>query len=337
MTSTLDGYTYDFHTEPRYSPISGKAMTQLTVGLPGGGCKYWIKTRGRGCLFCGFPGLTRRLNLGDGKEDFFGGWRLPAELLERMYLNAVESSSGYDKLAIFNGGSFFVDSELPPEFRKTVLEDASNRPQIEQVMVESRPEYLSAEVLDEAGPVLRAGKDFVIGIGVESLSEHVRNKLLVKGMRRTEIETSFKLMKERGIKIFAYAFVKAPGLSEKQAIEDALTTLSYLTDLGADEIALSCAFVPPDTPLEARYQNGEFRPPWLWSVLHILKQAQENGWPVSVGGFDDNPTPVAISSNCGDCDGEIMKSIDAFRSAGLPTSDLKATCSCHDQWQELVA
>lgn len=336
MTHILDGYTYDYSLAQRYSPIARRPMRQLTLAIPGGGCKYWIKTRGKGCTFCGFPGLTRMLNLGEGHEDFFGGWRLDATTFERMYRNAIEHGSSADKLAIFNGGSFFVDSEIPPEFRRAALADASGRAHLRQIMVESRPEYLTPAALDEAEPVLAAGKDFVIGLGVESAADRVRNKLLKKGMHRSDIERSFKLMKERGVKVFAYAFLKAPGLGEREALADARETLAYLTDLGADEIALSCAFVPPGTPLEADYAAGGFRPPWLWTVLQIIDDARAHGWPLSVGGFEDNPPPVAIASNCPSCDRAVMQRIDRFRSTGAIIGEAPS-CECRAVWHDLVA
>ncbi len=163
MTYMLEGYTYDYSVGERYSPIAGRTLRQLTLAVPGGGCKYWLKTRGQGCTFCGFPGLTRRLNLGDGRDDYFGGWRLDARIFEGMYRSAIENAEAADKLALFNGGSFFVDGELPPEFRHRFIADASRRPGLVQIMVESRPEYVTPAALDEAAPILGAGRDFADG------------------------------------------------------------------------------------------------------------------------------------------------------------------------------
>ena len=132
------------------------------------------------------------------------------------------------------------------------------------------------------------------------------------------------------------AFLKAPGLTEKEALADARETLAYLTDLGADEIALSCAFVPPGTPLEARYRAGEFRPPWLSTVLQVIEDARQNRWPLTVGGFDDNPPPVAISSNCGVCDRASLDRIDGFRRTGKLTG-VDRGCACRDRWRKLLA
>ncbi len=336
MTYTVDGFTFDYHVEERYSPIARAPLRQLTLAVPGGGCKYWLQTRGQGCTFCGFPGLTRLLNLGEGHETRFDGWRLDAAIFGRMYAEAIAHAGDADKLTMFNGGSFFVDSELPPEFRRSVIADASRRGNLRQIMVESRPEYVTPAALDEAQPILAAGQDFIVGMGVESSSDRVRNKLLKKGMHRSAIEAAFRLMQARGVKVFAYAFLKAPGLSENEALADARATLAYLADLGADEIALSCAFVPPGTPLEAQFRAGEFRPPWLWTVLQIIEDAKANGWPLSVGGFDDNPPPVAIASNCGACDRAVLDDIDGFRRTGrLPAA--ATDCTCRASWRNLVA
>jgi len=334
MTYTIDGYTYAYDVSQRYSPIYKRAVSQLTFAIPGGGCKFWIQTRGRGCTFCGFPGLTRKLTLGDGNDDNYEGWRLSSDIFEKMYQTAMANSEPAEKLAVFNGGSFFVDSELPPDFRTALLEDAASRPGVRQIMVKSRPEYISADALDEAEPVLAAEKHFMVGIGVESADDRVRNKLLAKGMKRAEIERAIRLMKERSIQVFAYAFLKAPGLSERDALQDARDTLAFLTDLGVDEIALSCAFVPPGTPLEAKYHAGAFRPPWLWTVRQIIEDAEAQGWPLSVGGFDDNPPPIAIARNCGRCDTLVLDCIDQFRTSGHIAP--APSCGCRQAWSQDV-
>jgi len=334
MTYTLGGHTFDYSSETRYSPVYEQTVRQLTLAIPGGGCQFWIKTRGKGCTFCGFPGLTRHLNLGEGHEDFFGGWQLSTDILLRMYQTALDSDASCNKLAIFNGGSFFVDSEVAPNFRQYVYKDVAQRSNIKLLMVESRPEYIKPSHLDEALPVLEAGKDFMVGIGVESADDRVRNKLLAKGMHKKDIESAIRLLQSRGAKVFAYAFLKAPGLSEKEARIDAINTLNYLTNIGVDEIALSCAFVPPNTPLEQRFLAGEFRPPWLWTILEVLEKAGKFHWPLSVGGFNDNPKPVAIAQNCGACNERIMSVIDRFREVGKFSKPQH--CSCYTTWETNV-
>lgn len=329
MAHIVDGTPYDFETDRRYSPVYGKTINQRTVFIPGGGCKFWLQTGGKGCPFCGFPGLTRLVVLGEGQENNFEGWLLQTSTFKKMHASATQDLTDIDKVAIFNGGSFFVDEEVPADFRKFALQDLGKRSGLQQVMVESRPSYLRHDCLSEAKAWLN-GKDLMVGIGLESVNASTRNKLLKKGMSLHDFEGSVAMMQSIGVQVFVYVFLKAPGLSEGEAIEDAIATMDYLASMGVDEMALSCAFVPPNTPIEALYNAGEFRPPWLWSVMKIVKYAAEKGYPLSIGGFDDNPTPIAVAHNCEVCTKSAMQEVDLARVNG--TGEFTVECGCEGGW-----
>ena len=125
-------------------------------------------------------------------------------------------------------------------------------------------------------------------------------------------------------------------MTEAQALRERLNTLAYLNNLGVDEIALSCAFVPPGTNLETQFNAGQFRPPWLWSIIEIIKAAKENSWPLSVGGFEDTPPPVATPNNCPSCDEHILQQIENHRLTNNTQQISSLTCQCKEQWQTQV-
>lgn len=330
MTNVHKGFPFECEVIDRYSPIYKTKIKQLTLSIPGGGCKRWLDTKGRCCPFCGFPGLIRRLLKGVDSQENYEGWLLESSVFEGMYDKTLQEYQNFNKLAVFNGGSFFFDTEIPSDFRKKLYKDFSCHPVATQLMVESIPEGVTEEALEEAKTRL-GDKEFMIGIGLESSNNKVRNKILRKATSLKVFEKSVQLMQSFGVQVFVYVFLKGPGMSEKEAYEDVLQTMTYLNDLGVDEMALSCAFIPPNTPIEKLYNNGEFRPPWLWTILKIMAQAKENGWPLSVGGFEDQPPPVAIAGNCDKCDPGILQTIDDYRTNGM-FPRIQSTCSCKTQW-----
>jgi len=334
--TTSNGTQYHYQTDNRYAPVYGKSIRRLVQFFPGMGCVPFLKTEGTCCTFCRLPHATRHAVLGEGYDDHFESWIVGAGDLREMFDKSLEESGEIDNITLFNGGSFLTDREIPAEFRQYVYRGIAAHPTARQLMIESRPEFVREKTLAEALDII-GEKNLMVGIGLESSDDFVRNKLLKKFIGKKSFTDSVRLMQNMGVQIFVYTFLKAPGLSERESLDDVLRTIQFLVDLGVDEIALSCAFVPPGGQLEELYKRGEFRPPWLWTILEVIKQAHNKNWPLTVGGFEDFPPPIAVSQNCGSCDSEIFQFLDHYRAdgAGLGQSDL--SCTCHDEWRLLMA
>lgn len=331
MTHSIQGYPFDYTNKLKYSPIYQQSINQRTLIIPGGGCVYYRANKGDVCPFCAFPPFSRYVIKGDNHEDYFDSWALTDDIYKEMFDQALSDQIAFEKLAVFNGGSFFPNSELPNGFQEYVYKEVAQRADIKQLMVEAYPTFISQKKLIQAKEIL-GSTDLMVGIGFESLNEKVRNQYLKKRIDLNQFEEKIKLMQRLGVQVFIYAFLKAPQLTEGQALNETLNTLAYLHNLGVDEIALSCAFVPPGTDLEAQFNAGQFRPPWLWSIIEIIKAAEKNHWPLSVGGFEDTPPPVAAPSNCPSCDDQVLSHIENHR-LDNSTSHLSALqCQCKDEW-----
>jgi len=334
MSKTVQSFPYDFTTDLRYSPVYQQKIQQRTLIIPGGGCAYYRAKKGDVCPFCAFPDFSRFVIKGEGHEQDFTPWTLNADIYQQMYDSAVSASGEYQKLAVFNGGSFFPSPEIPAQTQRYIYEDAAQRENIRQLMVEAYPNYIAKAKLLEARTILGA-TDLMVAVGFESISEKVRNNFLKKRIELGLFEKKVALMQDLGVQVFIYAFLKAPQLSERQAIDETLATLEYLHNLGVDEIALSCAFVPPATVLETQYNKGEFRPPWLWSILEIMQQAKINHWPLTIGGFEDTPPPVAGPNNCPECDSKVNSFIAEYRLQGKNLAT-QPSCHCQQKWRETL-
>ena len=334
MTNTIQGYPYDFTTNLRYSPVYNQQIQQRTLIIPGGGCAYYRAKKGDVCPFCAFPDFSRYVIKGAGHEKDFSPWTLSADIYQQMYNSAVSAPGEFQKLAVFNGGSFFPSPEIPATTQRYIYENVAKRDNIRQLMVEAYPSYIAKSKLIEARAILGT-TDLMVAVGFESISDKVRNSYLKKRIDLALFEKKVAMMQDLGVQVFIYAFLKAPQLSERQAIDEALATLEYLHNLGVDEIALSCAFVPPGTALETQYNNGEFRPPWLWSIVEIMQQARLYGWPLSIGGFEDTPPPVAGPNNCPDCDKQVNEFIAGYRLLG-ETPLVQPSCHCRHEWRETL-
>lgn len=332
MALYIDDYPCDKQDDIKYSPSLAVPVRQRTILLPGGGCSYFRAMKGDACTFCAFPEFTREAIKGSGHNNFFGSWKLKAQTYKNMFDHLMTDSEDVDRIAIFNGGSFFPDAELPTEFQDYVYTKTHQHNNAKQLFVEAYPRFISQRSL-ERGVELLEEKELMVAIGFESHDDTVRNVMLKKGIDIKLFEKKIKLMQALGIKTSIYVFLKAPELTERQAHDEVISTLQYLSDLGIDEMVLSCAFVPEGTKLEKMFTAGQFRPPWLWSILSIMRHAEKLNWPLVVGGFDDTPPPIAGPSNCEKCNQLILGKIQDHRETGLMEDIHHSNCNCSVLWK----
>lgn len=334
MYTTPTGVQYAFDRDQRFSPAAGKTEDRLIQFFPGMGCRIWLQTEGECCSFCNIPAATRFAVLGPDSEGNFKGWTVDHADYRHMFHHSLEDAEGITNLTLFNGGSFLTDREVPRAFRHDVYRTVAAHPTIERLTVESRPEFMAEAELDEAGDML-GGKQFQIAIGLESANDKIRNDNLKKFMGRPGFERAVQRVQNRGMEVSAYVFLKAPGLTEAEALQDVLDSCAYLADLGVAEIMLSCAFIPMGSYLEELYRAGAFRPPWLWTILEVEAEARRRGWPLAIGGFHDFPPPIAISENCDRCNDDVYAALDFHRQFGrLPKRTM--TCSCKGRWARVM-
>ncbi|MFY0596297.1 MAG: hypothetical protein JXQ85_07700 [Cognatishimia sp.] len=335
MFQTQNGITYGYDIEVKYDPILKARVKRLLQLFPGMGCVPWLRTKAACCPFCRLPAGTRLAVLGEGHEAHFDPWEISDADYVEMIDQSFAAARDVETVACFNGGSFLTDREIPKTARSYLYNQVARHPTAKGLLIESRPEFIQDDMLAEAEAQL-GGKALTVAIGLESTTDQVRNGPLAKFIGRKSFLSAVKRLQDRGHKTFVYVFLGAPGLSASDALADAQKSIDELAELGVDQIALSCAFVPPGGPLEDMYTQGEFRPPYLWSIAQLVDHAQRRSIPLSLGGFDDFPPPVAIPHNCGACDGEIHEVFDQFRKTNQFDLNSLPDCSCHQDWENTL-
>ncbi|SPJ26181.1 hypothetical protein [Palleronia abyssalis] len=327
MEITRGGIGWGHYPQVRYDPALQRAVRRHVLLIPGQGCVPWLRTAGQCCPFCRLPAASREAVLGPEHEGRTEAWPVAPDDHREMIDTGLAAADGAEEIVAFNGGSWLTDREIPESARVHLYESARDHPSASRLMVESRPEFVRAAALDEAERHLGDVR-LKVAIGLESTEAEVRNGNLRKFIGWRSFEDAIKRLHARGMESFVYVFLGAPGLSPHAALSDAKRSVRRLAGMGVNEIALSCAFVPPGGPLEQSYRSGAFRPPSLWTIVALLERAVAHGWPVSLGGFDDVPPPVAIPANCGRCDSAVHDVLDGFRQTGhLDTASLP-DCSC---------
>ena len=87
--------------------------------------------------------------------------------------------------------------------------------------------------------------------------------------------------------------------------------------------------------MDLLWKKKEYSPPWLWSVLEVLKQGEkykpQDGkliCEVMAGGLERGP------HNCGQCDARVLKEIEYYSLNQKFSPALNSlTCECKSDWE----
>ena len=97
------------------------------------------------------------------------------------------------------------------------------------------------------------------------------------------------------------------------------------------------------TVIDRLHRHNEYRPPWLWSLVEMIRRAHpslhpdggSNSQGEAVSRLIVHPTAggkVRGSHNCGSCDGEVVAAIERYAVSGDLMEFEGLSCSCQTVW-----
>jgi hypothetical protein len=242
---------------------------------------------------------------------------------------AMEKHSGQPYIKIYTSGSFLDPGEIAPEARDFILETAGAKAR--KVLVESRPEFVSRETVKGAMEKVKA---LEIAIGLETADDGIRARNINKGFKFEDFKRACDTAHELGATIRTYLLLKPPFMSESASIRDALESIRIAGPM-SDAISINPMNVQRGTLVEGMWKKSLYRPPWLWSLLEVLKEGTKltDARLVSApsGGGSRRGT-----HNCGKCDDAILKAIESFSLGGDTTALDVPGCGCRERWLEYL-
>ncbi|WP_456478743.1 archaeosine biosynthesis radical SAM protein RaSEA [Geoglobus ahangari] len=280
--------------------LHGEVVDCLTIILPTRGCAW------DSCHMCSYTLDSRR---DASQEEVYGS-----------FLKALERGRG-EVLKIFTSGSFFDDREVSGETRRRIYEKALEEG-FRKLVVESRPEFVREEIVEE---IEEAGIEVEVGIGLETSSDEYRSLLINKGFTFQDFVRASEMLR-RVARVKAYLLMKPPLLTEREAIEDVLRSIRDVKG-HADIVSLNLMTVHRKTLVERLWQRGAYRPPWLWSAVEVLKNADmEIVCDPVAGGKSRGP------HNCFKCDERVAEEIRRF-SLTQDKGVFETECECRERWE----
>ncbi|MHA1727223.1 MAG: archaeosine biosynthesis radical SAM protein RaSEA [Promethearchaeota archaeon] len=248
---------------------------EFTIILRTKACSWARSTESGGCTMCGYYNDRGPDNITQNQvlSQFNFALKKHGEKIKE-----IREKNDVISLKLYTSGSFLDDDEINSETRKSIFRIIALHDCFREIIIESRPEFISNEngKLDELKVILGEDKILEVGIGLESSNKFVREILINKGVTLEDIKVSFDNCHRCGLKVKAYILLKPAFLSEKIAIKDAVRTINDAIDLGADTISLNPVNIQANTLIEQIYYWKKYRSPWIYSVIEVLRLALDN-------------------------------------------------------------
>ncbi|MEM3586487.1 MAG: archaeosine biosynthesis radical SAM protein RaSEA [Candidatus Jordarchaeaceae archaeon] len=325
---SLNRYREDFTRRPvkfwlERDRLLNKVGTSLVVILATRGCSWALSDKG-GCSMCGYI-YDAPITVPDSES-----------LIKQFDLAYDACRSVEDSLAIkiFTSGSFLDELEVPKAARRAIFKKIASDERVEEVIVETRPQYVNYEILSECRDILR-DIYLEIGIGLETSNDEIMNHYINKGFNLNEFERAVSIANKSGVGVKSYILIKPPFLREREAIIDSIRSAEDSFKIGVNSISFNPCTVHRGTLVEYLWNQGKYRPPWLWSVIEILKIITKNLTKnkriiCSLVGIGSEKGP----HNCGKCDKRIKDLLAEFTLNQNPEVLLKAECDCKSEWRD---
>ena len=296
----------------------GSHCTAATVILRTKGCHWWWSS---GCTFCGY--------FNDTRDD------VTSADLHAQWEHAKEKLDGFSEQAmvkVYTSGSLLEDREIPVDFQQTVLEECHSLGK--HLIVESRTEQLTEEKLAWAR---QHNPKFTVAIGLEAYDDEVLRFHVNKGFSVASWHRAVDNLRAAGLGVKTYLMFKPPFMSEGEALEQCVSWIAS-SAADSDEISVNPMNIQRGTIIDRLYRSGDYRPPWLWSLVELIERVvpliDSNSARLIV-----HPTAAGKSRgahNCGSCDEEVAAAIERFSVSGDTIEFNGLDCSCKERWRTEV-
>jgi len=303
---------------------SGPGRTIFIV-LPTPGCAWALSGSG-GCSMCSY--------IADSPLQ-----EVPSDELVEIFKNEFERQikkqaiNGPTAIKIFVSGSFLNREEISEEAQKEIFKIINQYPDIEEVVVESRPEYVNEDILKSCCSLIPT-KIFEVAMGLESADDNIRLNRINKGFTLKDFKRAMDvingLKSDFNVQAKVYLLVKPVLTSEKEAIEDAVKSARYAEKMGVGRVSFCPSTIHKGTLMEILWRRGSYQPPWIWSTLEIIHRVRSSvKIPVimDTAGFGTRRGPY----NCKKCNSKLK---DAIITSNInQTIPPEIECECKARWE----
>lgn len=286
----------------------GRSVDAMVVILRTRGC-CWSKQKG--CSMCGY-------NSASSPE-------VNAQDLMAQLETVMHRYQGEPFVKIYTSGSFLDSAEIPLSVREEVFRLFADT---ERLLFESRPEFVDSET------VANLPSNVTVALGLESADDRVLEESIHKGFSVADHRRAANIIRDAGLAVRTYILLKPPYLSEKAAIRDTLQSIRYATEYST-EISINPLNVQRSTLVERLWKRGDYRSPWIWSLLQVMQEGFTPNGPRIMSSPSGGGTQRGVH-NCPKCDSALLEAIERF-SFNQDVRELQGhDCDCRRTWTNLL-
>ncbi len=300
--------------------------------------------KGKRCSFCGFlnrHGQVSPLQVG--------------QVFNSVFLN--RNLRNIDRIELYVSGSFFDDEEVSFNSRLEIIESIRESG-IEEVVLESRPEFTTKENLQALANAIDPGR-ITIAVGVETTDDNLRRRLS-KDFSMKDLTVTVDRIARAGMNFQAYLLLKPPAIiNDREAVVDVIQSSRTIIGLTRRmncplTLAIQPFFLARNSVVAQEGLKGDhIRPPWLYTValtvklLDAMRARDSMCCRVILGNEVDNVDIVLASSNysgdggvcsCSEGIRELLREINISRDKLEESVDsvLASQCRCKTAWQREI-
>ncbi|MGI5964312.1 MAG: archaeosine biosynthesis radical SAM protein RaSEA [Candidatus Methanomethylophilaceae archaeon] len=285
----------------------GRKVDAMVAIMRTSGC-CWAKTGG--CTMCGY-------NNASSPEISESDLMSQIDVIMKKY-------KGEPFVKIYTSGSFLDTEEIPLRVRDTIFDNFSG---CERVLFESRPEFVTEETAESLP------KNTTVALGLETSNPEILGKAINKGFTPEESRAAGEIIRDAGLDVRTYLLLKPLYVTESQAIEDTVASALF-ADGYSSEISVNPLNVQYGTLTEKMWKRGEFRPPWIWSLLEVFGRLHGKTMARLMSSPSGGGSKRGVH-NCGDCDRRALDAVEKY-SFSQNAEDLNVECICRETWKNYI-
>lgn len=301
--------------------FEGRNHRRAVLFLLSNGCEWAIKGA-HGCTMCGHLAKQTKSLTPLSSEDYIS-----------QFMGALETIDFQETpiLNLYNNGSFFNERELPVQARIRMLKEINRNKDIRMVVLETRPEFVTEEVMEQTRALL-PDTHVEVAMGLETMNDLKRMISVNKGFTLKRYEQAVRIIRQCQIHARSYVLLKPLFFSEKEGIGEAIQTIGYAFRSGASTVSLEGCTYQKYTLTEYLVDNGLYRLPKLWSILDVVQKTHHLGKLVT-GLFQFYPSPDHVPYNCDRCSDRVLDAIKEYNRTLRVEAFEGLDCECKRDWE----
>lgn len=269
-------------------------------------CKWSAKG---GCLMCGY--FTGAVNKDITPDHLIAQTKAVIHRLDPAIYPAIVFTSN---------GSFLDPNEVPDELRPSLLR-MLQAAGFKFLTCESRIDFITTErvlALKEAFSPKAGRSNVSVSIGIESIDNQVLSLSINKGTSKSGYVVSFELLKDLNVPFDCYVLLGKPFMTAIEDIEDAIKTIQFAVDWGADYVFVMVSNLVELTMTSALAEQGLYSLPSLWRAIELLSRLDKRyRHHVQIKGISHSPIfPHSYAKTCEKCTGTVREALNFWNQTG---------------------